>query len=269
MPATKFLFWNLNRKPLAALIADLAEEHGIDLIILAECEIDAATMLRTLNRASNRFHSTAGICQYITIYSGFSSQFVQQTFESERISIRTIELPARDPVLLAAVHLPSKLHWTTESQAFECAELARQIDFEEQKAGHRRTILVGDFNMNPFEAGVAGGLHSVMSRQVASRGTRTIQGRVYPLFYNPMWCHFGDAGSDTAGSYFYDAGEHVNHYWNMFDQVLLRPELASRFDPDRLSILKAVGSLSLVRPDGRPHQQVGSDHLPLLFEVEF
>ncbi len=178
-------------------------------------------------------------------------------------------MPDRDPVLLAAVHLPSKLHWTAESQAFECAELARQIDLAEQKAGHRQTVLVGDFNINPFEAGVAGGLHSVMSRQVASRGTRTVQGREYPLFYNPMWCHFGDASSHTAGSYFYDAGEHVNHYWNMFDQVLLRPELSSRFDSARLNILKAIGSLSLVRPDGRPNQQVGSDHLPLLFELEF
>ena len=269
MPSTKFLFWNLNRKPLAALIADLAEEHRIDLIILAECEVEPATMLRTLNRTSSRFHLTSGLCPYISIYSGFPNQFVQKTYESERVSIRTIELPARDSVLLAAVHLPSKLHWTAESQALECKELARQIELEEQKAGHRRTILVGDFNMKPFEAGVAGGLHSVMSRQVASRGTRTVQGREYPFFYNPMWGHFGDAGSDTAGSYFYDAGEHVNHYWNMFDQVLLRPELASRFDSARLNILKAVGSLSLVRPDGRPDQQVGSDHLPLLFEVEF
>ena len=269
MPATKFLFWNLNRRPLAALIADLADEHLIDLIILAECEIDPSTMLRVLNRTSNRFHRTSGECQYITIYSGFPAQFVQSTYESERTSIRTIELPDRDPVLLAAVHLPSKLYQSGDSQAFECRELARQIDLEEQKAGHRRTILVGDFNMNPFEAGVAGGLHSVMSRQVASRGTRTVQGREYPFFYNPMWCHFGDADSDTAGSYFYDAGEHVNHYWNMFDQVLLRPELASRFASDRLRILKAVGSLSMVRPDGRPDQQLGSDHLPLLFEVEF
>jgi endonuclease/exonuclease/phosphatase family metal-dependent hydrolase len=269
LPATKFLFWNLNRKPLAGLIADLAEEHLIDLIILAECEIDPPTMLRTLNRTSSRFHLTTGLCTHITIYSGFPSRYIQATYESERVSIRTLELPAREPVLLAAVHLPSKLHWTGESQAFECTELARQIDLEEQKAAHRRTVLVGDFNVNPFEAGMAGGLHSVMSRQVAFRGARTVQGREYPFFYNPMWSHFGDASSHTAGSYYYDAGEHVNHYWNMFDQVLLRPELASRFDSAQLSILKAVGALSLVRPDGRPDQQVGSDHLPLLFEVEF
>jgi hypothetical protein len=108
-----------------------------------------------------------------------------------------------------------------------------------------------------------------MSRRVASRETRTVQGREYRFFYNPMWSHFGDARNDTAGSYYYDAGEHVNYYWNMFDQVLLRPELAEHFDPTGLSIVRAVGERSLVRPDGRPDPANGSDHLPILFEVEF
>jgi hypothetical protein len=112
-------------------------------------------------------------------------------------------------------------------------------------------------------------LNAVMSRRVASRATRTVQGRDYRFFYNPMWNHFGDAGCETAGSYFYDASEHVNYYWNLFDQVLLRPELAERFDPNRLMVVKSTGSRSLVRPDGRPDQSAGSDHLPLVFEVEF
>jgi hypothetical protein len=150
-------------------------------------------------------------------------------------------------------------------------ELARAIDVEEQKVGHRRTILVGDFNMNPFETGFvsANGLNSVMSRQVASRETRTVQGREYQFFYNPMWGHFGDARSETAGSYFYDAAEHVNYFWNVFDQVLLRPALAERFDPAELSIVKEVGSFPLVQTNGRPDHTNGSDHLPLVFEVEF
>jgi hypothetical protein len=125
-------------------------------------------------------------------------------------------------------------------------ELARAIEHEEKKVGHRRTIPVGDFNMNPFEAGFAGaaGLNSVASREVASRETRMVQGREYRFFYNPMWSHFGDARSGTAGSYFYDAGEHVNYYWNVFDQVLLRPALAERFDPARVNIVKEIGAVS-------------------------
>ena len=215
------------------------------------------------------FHLTTGLCKQIVMFSRFSRDFLQPSFETDRVSIRRLILPDRMPVLLAAVHLPSRLHWSAESLAMECGELAKSIEIEERKAGHGRTILVGDFNLNPFEAGLAGGLSSVMSRRVASRVTRTIQGREYRFFYNPMWGHFGDAGSETSGSYFYDAAEHVNHYWNIFDQVLLRPELAERFDPTQVSIIKAIGSRSLVRQDGRPDQTKGSDHLPLIFEVEF
>jgi hypothetical protein len=84
-----------------------------------------------------------------------------------------------------------------------------------------------------------------------------------------MWSHFGDAQGKTAGSYFYNSAQPVNYYWNVFDQVLLRPALAERFDPNTVNIVKAVGSRPLVRTDGRPDLANASDHLPLVFEVEF
>jgi len=125
--------------------------------------------------------------------------------------------------------------------------------------------------MNPFETGLvsAAGLNASMSREVVSRGSRTVQGREYPFFYNPMWAHFGDAVTTTAGSYFYDAGEHVNYYWHIFDQVMFRPDLAASFDPKLVRIVTTCGATSLVRPDGRPDHALYSDHLPLVFEVEF
>jgi len=86
---------------------------------------------------------------------------------------------------------------------------------------------------------------------------------------NPMWNHFGDGSGDTAGSYYFDSAQHVNYYWNVFDQLLLRPELAERFDPSRLRILKSAGTQSLVRPDGRPDGTNASDHLPIVFDLEF
>ena len=223
MPITRFLFWNIKRKPHVGLVADLAEIHQTDVVVLAESATDPATILRALNRApESGFQHAGGLCRRVAIFTRFSQEFLEPAWESERVSIRRLTLPARQPVLLATAHLPSKLHMSSESQGFECGELARQIAAEEQKAGHQRTILVGDLNVNPYEAGIVGGLSSVASRRIASRGTRTVQGREYRFFYNPMWSHFGDAKSHTAGSYFYDSGEHVNHYWNLFDQVLLR-----------------------------------------------
>jgi len=115
----------------------------------------------------------------------------------------------------------------------------------------------------------AEGLHSVMTRQIAKRGVRRVQGRDYRLFYNPMWNHFGDARGLTAGSYFYDSAEHVNYFWHLFDQVLIRPELAERFDPSHLKIVTSFAGRALARTDGRPDAAVGSDHLPVVFELNF
>jgi endonuclease/exonuclease/phosphatase family metal-dependent hydrolase len=272
LPSTKFLFWNINGKPLADLIADLADAHDVDLVILAESRITVPDLLRALNRQPTAsFHFCAGLSDAITIYSSFSSAFVTPIFESERVSIRRLTLPARSELLLATVHFPSKLHWSNDSQAFECAELASRIALEEDKVGHRRTVLVGDFNMDPYEPGMAAsvGLNAVMSRRIAARDVRTVQGRDYRLFYNPMWGHFGDARSSTAGSYYYDSAQHVNYFWHMFDQVLIRPELAERFDSSHVKIVTSLADRSLVRPDGRPDAATCSDHLPVIFELEF
>jgi hypothetical protein len=240
--------------------------------MLAECDPDPAAMLRALNlRHRGSFHLPVGLSAGVRIFTRFSRRFLQPIFESPHVSIRRLALPARSEVLLAAVHLPSKLYWSSESQAFECTELAQRIAAEEDRAGHQRTVLVGDFNMNPFESGIvaAGGLNSVMSRRIAARAVRTVQGREYRFFYNPMWSRFGDATGDTAGSYFYDSAEHVSYFWNLFDQVLVRPELAKSFDTNQVRILTSAGARSLVRPNGRPNDADYSDHLPIIFELTF
>jgi hypothetical protein len=272
LPTTKFLFWNINRKPIANVVAEVAAVHKVDVVILAESAIAPRSLLTTLNSAaSGGFRLSTGVSRGITILTRFSREFLRPVHESDHVSIGRLMLPARSEILLAAVHLPSKLYWSNESQSFECVELAKRIAQEEDRAGHQRTALVGDMNMNPFEPGLVSsvGLNAVTSRRIAERVTRTVQGRAYRFFYNPMWSYFGDASSDTAGSYFYDSAEHLNYFWHVFDQVLLRPELAKRFRSDQLSIVKSVGARSLVRPDGRPDATLYSDHLPIVFELDF
>lgn len=274
MPTSRFLFWNINRKPLAPVIADLAHEQRADIVALVECNIEPHVLLTALNSVEgSEFHLAPGLSKGIRIFSRFSRDFLTQMFdeERERLAIRRLSLPARSEILLCVAHLPSKLHWSSDDQLPECMELARKIANAEDTARHQRTVLVGDFNMNPFETGLvtASGLHAVMSREVASRGSRTVQGREYRFFYNPMWNHFGDANSNTAGSYFYNAAKPNSYFWNVFDQVLIRPELAEKFDPKSLQILKSVGKESLVRGNGRPDRTTYSDHLPIVFELAF
>jgi len=164
----------------------------------------------------------------------------------------------------------SKLHWDSDSQTQKCTVLARTISEGEQRVGHKRTLVVGDLNMNPFEPGVVGaaGLHGVMTRQIASRGARTVQGRSYEFFYNPMWGVFGDGSPGPPGTYYYDDSRHVNYSWNVFDQVLLRPELLHSFSNDQLQVLTRAGNTLLTKGvDGVIDGRNASDHLPVLFRL--
>jgi hypothetical protein len=272
VPQTTFLFWNLNRKPLLNLVAELAHSRRVDVAILAECPDEPGSILQVLNaNGEGEFRYPRSVCERVRVFTKFSDQFLVPEFEDDRVSIRRLFLPARSEVLLATAHLPSKLYWSDDSQSFECTRLAGEIARIEDRVEHARTVLVGDLNMNPFESGLAaaGGLNAVMTRNVAARGKRTVQGRAYRYFYNPMWNFFGDMSNGPPGTYYYDGSGHVTYYWNIFDQVLVRPELSHGLTRDDIEIVRAVGTRSLVKLDGTPDAKECSDHLPVVFSLEF
>jgi hypothetical protein len=259
---TTFLFWNLCGKPLTESLSRIADKYSVDVMILAECEITPGLILETLNRQSSpMFHYCPGQCEKVVIYARFSGDFLSPYFETDRITIRRI--------LLAAVHLPSKLHAHELDQYEVSRHLSGVIRRAEEGAGHSRTVLVGDLNMNPFECGAvsAGGLHAVMTREVALRNSRTVQGTDYRFFYNPMWGLFGDGGEGPAGSYYYAQSAHETYFWNIFDQVLLRPALLPNFRNDELKILTDDGVGTLLSKRGLPDNNDGSDHLPIIFKL--
>ena len=208
--------------------------------------------------------------QRFEIFTRFSSRFIPAVDETDRLTIRHLKLPGLTDVLLAVTHFISKMHWSEHDQGLECGPLAESIRKTEARVGHSRTILVGDFNMNPFEFGVvsAGGLHAVMSRRDAEREERIVQSKRYPFFYNPMWSLLGDASIGPPGTYYYDDSAHKVLFWNMFDQVLVRPALLDRFNNTDLEVITDDGNTSFLNPKGLPDSKLVSDHLPIFFGLQ-
>ncbi len=265
-----FLFWNLNQKSLGGRIAKLVEKYEVDIVILAECSIPPQLMVDALHRQTGRqFNLPPSACEKIVIYTEFPEGFLGARQEGNRFTIRRLALPGLDEILIVATHFPSKLYWSNEDQVLECVNLSEAIRLAEQEAGHSRTVLVGDLNMNPFEDGVVGakGLHGVMTRQIAEKQTRIVQDREYPFFYNPMWGRLGDETEGPAGTYYDQRSKHVCFFWNMFDQVLLRPELLPFFRNEEMKILTEDGDGPFVSQAGLPDDSIVSDHLPILFRL--
>ncbi len=265
-----FLFWNVGKKPLEPLITELAFEHNVDVIMLAEYVENPTRLLQTINAETFQYSRNESFCDKIRVYSKFEDALFPSFSESNRYTIRHLQLPGLEDILLAVVHFPSKMNFADKSQEVESEELARIIKEAENRVGHTRTILLGDLNMNPFENGMVKttGLHSVMSQQIAQKGSRTVQGRDYPFFYNPMWNFLGDFSPFVSGTHYYHASEHISYFWNMFDQVLVRPELLGVFSNEDLKIIDSVGEQSLLNENGLPNANFASDHLPILFSLK-
>lgn len=267
-----FLFWNLGRNKRLDALSRLVKEHDVDVLMLAESPAKPAELLGRLNADGRAaFHYNPGNCDRISIFSRFAKRLWRPMYETDRVSIRQIKPPGSDDLLLAVVHLRSKLHQTdvTTNQMLGVADLARDIARMEDKLGHRRTLLVGDLNMNPFEVGMvaAGSLNATMDRRIAARTERTVDKKTYPFFYNPMWGLLGDASPGPPGTYFGGESGHVTYFWHMFDQVLLRPDLLPSFENHTLKILDSDGTTSFLKKGGAPDESVASDHLPIVFRL--
>jgi hypothetical protein len=263
----------------------------VDVLILAECAFSSATLLEDLNReelprptpkegveratrgltpASRQYQYCWGVSDHLVFFTRVGACGLEPVSESSRVSIRRLTGEGRAPMLVAAAHLPSKINYSEDSQVFESVRLSRMIAEAEASEGHHRTILLGDLNMNPFEKGMvaaSGGLHAVPSRAVALRGERRVQREKYPYFYNPMWSYLGDR-EDAGGTFYYEGGEPICYYWNMYDQVLLRPALLEGFGPERVKIVTEVRGMTLLER-GRPDKEMASDHLPVVVEIEW
>ena len=264
----RLLFWNMNRLDLPTNVAELSWQENADVLILAECGSTATQLLLALNERKPHYQFAPGNCGHLLFFTRFDSNYLKGMIETHRISIRKLTRPGLNELLIAAAHLPSKQDLSDESQIFEAVHFARLIEDAEKRCGHQRTVVIGDLNMNPFESGMvaaSGGLHAVGSRRVAARERRTVHQQPYRFFYNPMWAHLGDR-AETAGTYYYESGEPLCYFWNLFDQVLLRPALLDGFSHDQVRIVTTIGGSSLLR-DGCPDKDMVSDHLPLVVEI--
>jgi hypothetical protein len=267
----RFLFWNIGRAGIEGYVAKAVSGYRADVLMLAEC-VDPVPILQSLHAAglTNYFHHHNPTAPSVEIFSILPLDRVVSLGDYRGLTFRRVVPPIGLDILLVGAHLPSKLYMTEDDQALLCPRFAEKISEYEESLGHKRTIFVGDLNMNPFEKGIvaANGFHATSSRAVAKRGMRTVKGEPYTFFYNPMWGHLGDKGSKPAGTYFFDRSQLTEYFWNMYDQVLIRPDLVDWFDDKSLEVISDVAGTSLLNENSRPNKEEISDHLPIVFSLK-
>ncbi len=269
---TSFLFWNIMRKDLRALVAAAVVERDVDILMLAESGTSDAEVSAALKTSTGRdYAALSQESDKVRLFTRLTNaKWIrrQQDPTNARSTVWSAEIGRPPGIILATAHLVSKSHETIFGQAHLAAEISTEIFRLEDYLGHQRTLFVGDLNMNPFDDGVISShaLHAVMTRQLAQREDRIVQGKSRRFFYNPMWGFFGDRTGGPAGTYYHRSATDAELFWHMLDQVLLRPALMDSLHD--LAILDCIGGQSLLTaPTGRPDTMIASDHLPLAFRL--
>lgn len=260
----------MHKKYRLDVLQRLVNKHGVDVAMLTESPLPPAAVLGALNSEVTRYHFNEGRCERIAMFSTRPTRFIQPVLESDYLTARRLIIPAKPDILLVVVHLPSVLNRSDASHEFDCREAADIVRECEERLGHRRTIVVGDFNMDPFDSVMvaASGFHAIMDRRIVQGGSRMVAGKERHFFYNPMWSFFGDVSRGPPGTYYRAKSEHVSYFWHMLDQILVRQELLEVFSADDLHILTNDGQSDFLKSNGTPDPNQGSDHLPLLFKLD-
>lgn len=260
----RFLFWNTNKNgDINDILCKIVIEQKINIVILAEYAdvVEDLILNLDLHGVRMKVYPTVG-CDRITMLGTEIS--IRQSRQDTYYSMQIIN----EQYLLCGLHLPSSLWADKETQSLVFESIVHDVELAEEENGLGKSIVVGDFNQNPYENGClsAKGFHGVPVADEALRLARTIYGKSYKMFYNPMWNLLGDFDF-PSGTYYYSGSKAANEFWNMFDQVIIRPQLREEFVDKELKIITQTENISLVDEKRKPNKNI-SDHLPIVFQLK-
>jgi hypothetical protein len=279
------LFWNFNigkgdlmeREPndaaKAALLARVAQANGVDVLSICDCALGGDEILTALRVADGRYDQPANPHPRIKFFSRFPGQELEPWRSDGRLAIRRLARRGHKDILLAGFHFIDRRHNSPEKQHAEIDTYRQTLIEAESAAGHSRTALFGDFNLNPFEIAMLdpkAGLGAMMNWELAISHCEAGQGGP-SRFYNPMWSVMGKA--EAPGTHYYDGSDPKNPYWHCIDGVLLRPALREIFVEGSVRILSRIpasdgAEILLYRLAEKHYHLAYSDHLPLVFEID-
>lgn len=279
-------FWNIDlnkkkekksTKDFSDSLVSFAREQDLDILCLAESNENTQLSFLTKINVSGiitPYHQVKTYKDRISIFSRLSNFIfddMSHLYNSNRWTIVNISIPHIFTCNLVVVHFDSKSDWSNASLSLECVNLAKDIATIEQATKCSDTILIGDFNMDPFEDGLvaANGINALASLDHALKKPkgREVNRTFYPYFYNPMWNFFGDF-SEPYGTYYYRTPRHISHEWHIFDQIIIRPSLKPYLHKDFVKIIHKIYNENLTKNFLRPDNVNYSDHLPITLKLK-
>ena len=264
----RIVFWNVNKKDLTKQVCAIAASTNADVVVLNENEVSSEHTLQYLQRdVSADFYYPAVISdKRFHCFCKNTDLDLSESHDLDRASVRKLKI-GNHIVLLALFHGLDLRNYDDAARTAYMQTLASDMSFVTEQQKTRKLLLLGDFNMNPYDRGMtqAAGMNAMMTRACTKRGYRTYVKKSYDFYYNPMWSLLGDNTEGPAGT-IYDMSSQGPYGWSMFDQVVMHHSVINLFE--EVKIITEAGSESLMNKNEHPDKKVLSDHFPILVSLK-
>lgn len=253
------LFWNLKRNAIEDYIIDCIVENNIDIAIFSEYEgINFLTIESALGNLYTRILGVQADGKVSLIAKKtFIVEVVQQ---QHRYSLYSVKTGVKD-YILSAIHLEDRGNYETEDRVETIKCLVGDIEKTEELLKCNNTIVIGDFNANPYDEELLSkyAFNAVLFKAIIGRSEVTNPNSIKrKRFYNPI-LHYISEDTEMYGSFYYEQN-HMTPYWHCLDQILVRKSLVdSVVDVKYLKKINLRGLLG-----GKVPNKEISDHLPLV-----
>jgi len=170
-------------------------------------------------------------------------------------------------IFYISVHLPSQMFQHMDALKSFIRTFRGEIDDEIGNSSKQDILIIGDFNVNPFEKPMIDFDGFSASNSKSHRKEVTHLRSKKELYYNPTWTMYGK-NNFPGTKYFrrpsassFDILEH--HY---LDQVVLSYSLSQKLTSESINVLEFTTNKTFF--DSTSNSILQSDHLPLIYEFK-
>ena len=257
------LFWNLKRNAIEDYIIDCIVENNVDIAVFSEFEgINLINIEKNLGKMYTRVTNVKGDRKVTLLAKTTFSITIMQP--QNRYSLYNVKTAVKD-YLLVAVHLEDRRNYEIAQRLNTIQSLIADIEATEGLLKCNNTIVIGDFNANPYDEELLSiyGFNAVLFKTIIDKSDLTNPNSLRrKRFYNPI-LHYISEDTEMYGSFYHEKG-YKTPYWHCLDQVLVRKDLANCLN--HVEYLKRINTKDLLK-NRIPNRRI-SDHLPLLVKLQ-
>ena len=282
------LTWNVQKKYTAQLETALYEvTKTIDVIVLQEAGPILTKVLESsfdeiIDNKENEKNTLRIFIKKNTF--DYNIEKIYKGEQSKLLFVPLIKKTNHFSVNIAGVHLHSKVGNGEDRERVRTRKnkiIIDKVKELEKNLENYKTILVGDFNQNPYDGDLVD-FETIPSMQYTELiNVLSDPNSIFPdsirkvdFWYNPMWNFIGDKNqvnneNRKTGSYFLYS-DSTTKMWHLIDGFILRPATMKHIDINyaESGIVDATNSVHFLKPNKIKNKyslidEQLSDHLPV------